>query len=103
MGFEPHSVAGSALKPASRLLLRGPAPSHAPHERGVPLSKSPGVGSIPQRPTYHVRHALRFTFHGLRVKREFHWRRVSGGDYEERLRLKSRRHEQALFGAGDGI
>ena len=44
MGFEPHSVAGSALKPASRLLLRGPAPSHAPHERGEPLSESPVVG-----------------------------------------------------------
>ena len=37
MGFEPHSVAGSALKPASRLLLRGPAPSHAPLERGHPF------------------------------------------------------------------
>ncbi len=48
MGFEPHSVAGSALKSASRLLLRGPAPSHAPLERGAPLSKSPVVGSNPQ-------------------------------------------------------
>jgi len=44
MGFEPHSVAGSALKPASLILLRGPAPSHAPHERGSPLSESPVVG-----------------------------------------------------------
>jgi hypothetical protein len=35
-GFEPHSVAGSALKLASRLLLRGPAPSHAPHEGLTP-------------------------------------------------------------------
>ncbi len=47
MGFEPHSVAGSALKLASRLLLRGPAPSHAPHERGAPLSESPVMGSNP--------------------------------------------------------
>jgi hypothetical protein len=45
MGFEPHSLAGSALKPASRLLLKGPAPSHAPHERGAPLSKSSVVSS----------------------------------------------------------
>ena len=45
MGFEPHSVAGSALKLASRLLLRGPAPSHAPLERGAPLSESPVVAS----------------------------------------------------------
>ena len=45
MGFEPHSVAGSALKPTSRLLQRGPAPSHTPHERGAPLSESPAVGS----------------------------------------------------------
>ena len=37
MGFEPHSVAGSALKLASRLPLRGPAPSCAPHERGHPF------------------------------------------------------------------
>ncbi len=44
MGFEPHSVAGSALELASRLLLRGPAPSHTPHERGLPLSESPVVG-----------------------------------------------------------
>jgi hypothetical protein len=44
MGFEPHSVAGSALKLASRLSLRGPAPSCAPHERGTPLSESPVVG-----------------------------------------------------------
>ena len=44
MGFEPHSVAGSALKLASQLPLRGPAPSCAPHERGVPLSESPAVG-----------------------------------------------------------
>ena len=48
MGFEPHSVAGSALMPASRLLLRVPASSHAPHERGAPLSKTPLVGSNPQ-------------------------------------------------------
>ena len=45
MGFEPHSVAGSSLELSSRLLLRGPAPSHAPHERGAPLSESPVVGS----------------------------------------------------------
>ena len=44
MGFEPHSVAGPAMKPASRLLLRGPAPSQAPRERGSPLSESPVVG-----------------------------------------------------------
>ena len=44
MGFEPHSAAGSALKLASQLPLRGPSPSCAPHERGVPLSKSPAVG-----------------------------------------------------------
>ncbi len=44
MGFEPHSVAGSALKLASQLSLRGPAPPCAPHERGTPLSKSPVVG-----------------------------------------------------------
>ncbi len=30
MGFEPHSVAGSALKPASRLPLRGSPPSCLP-------------------------------------------------------------------------
>jgi len=73
MGFEPHSVAGSALKPASRLLLRGPAPSHAPHERGAPLSKSPVVGST----VWGLRHPIsrltfhfsRSTFHGLRVKK----------------------------------
>ena len=47
MGFEPHSVAGSALNLASRLLLRGLAPSHAPRERGAPLSESPVVGSNP--------------------------------------------------------
>ena len=45
MGFEPRSVAGSALKLASRLPLRGPAPSCAPHESGSPLSESPVVGS----------------------------------------------------------
>ena len=37
MGFEPHSVAGSALKLASRLPLKGPAPSCAPHERVHPF------------------------------------------------------------------
>ena len=37
MGFEPHSVARSALKPASRLLLRGPSP----------LAYSPRKGSTP--------------------------------------------------------
>jgi hypothetical protein len=30
MGFEPHSVAGSALKLASQLPLRGPAPFGIP-------------------------------------------------------------------------
>ena len=44
MGFEPHSVAGSALGPASRLLRRGPAPSHAPHEGGSPPSEPPYRG-----------------------------------------------------------
>jgi hypothetical protein len=49
MGFEPHSVAGSALKLASRFLLRGPAPSHAPHEGGSPPSEPPVVGSNPEQ------------------------------------------------------
>jgi hypothetical protein len=44
MGFEPHSVAGSALKLASQLRWRGPAPSCPPHERGTPLSESPVTG-----------------------------------------------------------
>ena len=44
MGFEPHSVAGSALIPASLFLLRGPAPSHAPHEGGLPPSEPPCRG-----------------------------------------------------------
>ena len=60
MGFEPHSVAGSALKPASRLLLRGPAPSHAPLERGAPLSKSPVVGSNPQEHSTYLERAMGF-------------------------------------------
>ena len=37
MRFEPHSVAGSALKLASQLPLRGPAPSCAPHEGARPF------------------------------------------------------------------
>ena len=40
-GVEPPSVAGSALRPASPLPLRGPAPSHAPHEGGTPPSNPP--------------------------------------------------------------
>jgi hypothetical protein len=59
MGFEPHSVAGSALKLASRLPLRGPAPSCAPHERGAPLSESPVVGSNQE--------CIGLTFHLLRL------------------------------------
>ena len=59
MGFEPHSVAGSALKLASRLPLRGPAPSCAPHERGTPLSESPVVGSSQE--------CIGLTFHFLRL------------------------------------
>ena len=42
MGFEPHSVAESALKLASRLPLRGPAPSCLPHE-GSALPSKPSV------------------------------------------------------------
>src|SRR6266850_1617419 len=44
-GVEPPSVAGSALRHASPLLLRGPAPSHAPHEGGAPPSNPPVGGS----------------------------------------------------------
>ena len=43
-GFEPRSVAGSALKLASRLPLKGPAPSRAPHEGGPPPSEPPCRG-----------------------------------------------------------
>ncbi len=31
-GIEPSNRRGSTLKLVSRLLLRGPAPSHTPHE-----------------------------------------------------------------------
>ena len=61
MGFEPHSVAGSALKLASRLPLRVPAPSCAPHKRGTPLSESPVVGfKSCQKSTSHLERAMGF-------------------------------------------
>ena len=44
MGFEPHSVAGSALKPISRLLRRRQTPSHVPNEGGSPPSEPPCRG-----------------------------------------------------------
>ena len=45
MGFEPHSVAGSALMLASRLPLRGPSPLVSPHEGSLLPSKPSVVGS----------------------------------------------------------
>jgi hypothetical protein len=37
MGFEPHSVAGSALKPASRLLRGGQPPRRLPSKGALPF------------------------------------------------------------------
>ena len=61
MGFEPHSVAGSALNPASRLPLRGPAPSWLPSKGACPFRNplswvqiQSGLAPNASRLTFHV-------------------------------------------------
>jgi hypothetical protein len=50
--------------------------------------------AAPDEPAAHTKCGM--------VKKRFHWRCLSGGDKEERLRLVSRRYEQARCGGGQG-
>jgi hypothetical protein len=62
MGFEPHSVVSSALKPASPTPTEGASPLVRSPRRGhTPFEIPHAVGSNPRRAC-----CLRFTFHAQR-------------------------------------